>query len=131
MGSSRSFSTSCLKSQSNHYSSEDEISAHKDREATRCALSSLKRRCLSAIVEQRVCLDPKTTSNPGNIVDRDISLGSLNAAEVSAIHAALVCQGLLTKTARSPKPAHVSRQHVPKRSLVRPFHKGISGGCRF
>src|SRR3982074_3546352 len=66
-------------------------------------------------------------SNARNVVDRDISFGPLDAAEIGAIDTTLVRQRFLTEFTRRSKATHIPRQNVPQRSFVSLFHRADFG----
>jgi hypothetical protein len=74
-----------------------------------------------------VGFDFEPASYPSDVVDRDVPLRPLDAAEISAIDPALVRKSFLAQFTRSPKPAHIPRQNVPQRPFVSLFHKGDFG----
>jgi hypothetical protein len=69
-----------------------------------------------------VGFDFEPASYSGNIVDRDIAFGPLDAAEIGAIDTALMGQRLLAQTTLRPKATHIPRQNVPQWPFVSLFH---------
>jgi len=83
------------------------------------------------VIQENVGFDFEPASYPSDVVDRDISFGSLDPAEIGTIDTAFVCQCFLAKTTRRAKTTHIPRQDVAKRSFVSLFHKGDFGSYRF
>ena len=75
--------------------------------------------------------DFEPASYPSDVVDRDVPLRPLDAAQISAIDPALVRKSFLAQLTRSPKPTHIPRQNVPQRPFVSLFHKGDFGDNAF
>jgi hypothetical protein len=74
-----------------------------------------------------VGFDFEPASYPSDVVDRDVPLRPLDAAQISAIDPALVRKSFLAQLTRSPKPAHIPRQNVPQRPFVSLFHRADFG----
>ncbi len=79
-------------------------------------------RLRSIVFEQLPRLDLEPPRDPGDVIDRDVTFGALDGAEVGPIDTALVRERLLAQAARGSQPAHVLRQYVSQWSLVRPLH---------
>lgn len=78
------------------------------------------------VVQEHPWLYFKSSGDARDIIERDIALRALDAAQVSPVDTALVRQRLLAQATLGSQPAHVSRQHIPERPLVSLFHKGDS-----
>lgn len=74
------------------------------------------------VFEELPRFDLKSLCDAGDIVQRNVALGTLYRAQISAINSALVRESLLAQARVRPKPAHILCQYVAKRSFVRPFH---------
>ena len=79
------------------------------------------------VIQKNARFDFESASNARDVVDRDITFGPLDPAEIGAIDAALVCQRFLAETTRCSKATHIPRQDVPQRSFVSLFHKADLG----
>jgi hypothetical protein len=79
------------------------------------------------LIQENAGFNFEPASNARNVVDRDIALGPLDAAEIGAIDAALVRQRFLAQFTRGSKATHIPRQNVPQRSFVSLFHRADFG----
>jgi len=79
------------------------------------------------VIQENVGFDFEPAGYPSDVVDRDVPLRPLDAAEISAIDPALVRKSFLAQFTRSPKPTHVSRQNVPQRPFVSLLHRADFG----
>ena len=77
---------------------------------------------LNQVRHHALLVDLETFRNSGNVIDRNISFGPLNCAQISSVDPAFMRQRFLAKAACRAEPTHVLRQDVPQRSFVRPFH---------
>jgi hypothetical protein len=90
---------------------------------TKVILGKCGRRAARLIVsKQPPRLDVQPFSDPRNVVDRNVSLRTLDSAQIGPIDSAVISQSFLAQSAASTKPAHILRQYVPQRSFVRPLH---------
>jgi hypothetical protein len=74
-----------------------------------------------------VGFDFEPASYPSDVVDRDVPLRPLDAAQISAIDAAFMGQRFLAEFMRCSKATHILRQNVPQRSFVSLFHRADFG----
>ena len=65
------------------------------------------------VIQENVGFDFEPASYPSDVVDRDVPLRPLDAAEISAIDPALVRKSFLAQFTHGSKAAHVPRQNIP------------------
>ena len=71
--------------------------------------------------------DFEPASYSSDVVDRDVPLRPLDAAQIGAIDTALMRQRFLAEFTRSSKATHIPRQNVPQRPFVSFFHRADFG----
>lgn len=70
-------------------------------------------------------LEPQRRRQPFEIVDREVSQTTLDAADVGAIDLAEIGKRLLTEFLLGPDPPEIRGEDLPKSAWMGPFHARI------
>lgn len=78
--------------------------------------------CSSVILEKAPRFRTEAIGNAGNVVDRYVSLGTFDSADIGPVDPAHVGKSFLAERKVSPQAAHVLGQNVAQRAFMRAFH---------
>lgn len=78
--------------------------------------------CSSVILEKAPRFRTEAIGNAGNVVDRYVSLGTFDSADIGPVDPARVGKSFLAERKVGPQAAHVLDQNVAQRAFMRAFH---------
>jgi len=98
-----------------------------DRQRADCSdrdYPRLKRKsALVGDLQQNPSLDLHRSGQPGDVIDGNVLLGSLDGTEIGPVQPGFVRKAFLRPAALRPKQPKVSRKHVSQFTFGRSFHK--------
>lgn len=78
---------------------------------------------LTGDLQQNPSLDLHRSGQPGDIIDGNVLLGSLDGAQIGPVQPGFVREAFLRPAALRPKQTKVSRKYVSQFTFGRSFHK--------